>query len=72
MDDRTGEIHSRETVQEMDADERAHMHPMNLPLSDRQQKTRKVGRNEPCPCGSGLKFKRCHLILNPSSSRATR
>ena len=20
----------------------------------------KVGRNEPCPCGSGLKFKRCH------------
>lgn len=21
---------------------------------------RKVGRNEPCPCGSGLKFKRCH------------
>ena len=21
----------------------------------------KVGRNEPCPCGSGKKFKRCHL-----------
>lgn len=20
----------------------------------------KVGANEPCPCGSGLKFKRCH------------
>lgn len=20
----------------------------------------KVGRNEPCPCGSGFKFKRCH------------
>lgn len=20
----------------------------------------KVGRNEPCPCESGLKFKRCH------------
>jgi|SRR5262245_9203953 len=20
----------------------------------------KVGRNDPCPCGSGLKFKRCH------------
>jgi uncharacterized protein YecA (UPF0149 family) len=19
-----------------------------------------VGRNEPCPCGSGKKFKRCH------------
>jgi hypothetical protein len=22
---------------------------------------RAVGRNNPCPCGSGLKFKRCHL-----------
>jgi preprotein translocase subunit SecA len=20
----------------------------------------KVGRNDPCPCGSGLKYKRCH------------
>ena len=19
-----------------------------------------IGRNEPCPCGSGLKYKRCH------------
>jgi preprotein translocase subunit SecA len=21
---------------------------------------RKVGRNEPCPCGSGRKYKQCH------------
>ncbi len=20
----------------------------------------KVGRNDPCPCGSGVKYKRCH------------
>jgi len=25
---------------------------------------RKVGRNEPCPCGSGKKFKQCHGKLN--------
>ncbi len=25
---------------------------------------RKVGRNEPCPCGSGKKFKHCHGALN--------
>jgi len=31
---------------------------------------RKIGRNEPCPCGSGLKYKKCHgnqkqnLLLN--------
>ncbi len=23
----------------------------------------KVGRNEPCPCGSGFKFKRCHGLI---------
>lgn len=25
---------------------------------------RKVGRNEPCPCGSGKKFKACHGRLD--------
>lgn len=24
------------------------------------RETPKIGRNEPCPCGSGKKFKRCH------------
>jgi hypothetical protein len=26
-----------------------------------QRKTKKVGRNEPCPCGSGKKYKKCCL-----------
>lgn len=26
----------------------------------------KVGRNEPCPCGSGLKYKLCHGLLETS------
>ena len=30
--------------------------PVNLP----ERKIKKIGRNEPCPCGSGLKYKRCH------------
>ncbi|MFN2558011.1 MAG: preprotein translocase subunit SecA [Nitriliruptorales bacterium] len=25
-----------------------------------QARSEKVGRNDPCPCGSGLKYKRCH------------
>ena len=29
----------------------------------------KVGRNEPCPCGSGLKYKHCHG--RPSRIRAS-
>jgi len=24
------------------------------------RKGRKIGRNEPCPCGSGKKYKQCH------------
>jgi len=24
----------------------------------------KIGRNEPCPCGSGLKYKRCHGLVD--------
>ncbi len=28
------------------------------------RKGRKVGRNEPCPCGSGKKYKQCHGRLN--------
>ena len=27
--------------------------------ADLQPRSRKVGRNQPCPCGSGAKFKRC-------------
>ena len=23
------------------------------------KETRRIGRNDPCPCGSGVKFKRC-------------
>ena len=26
----------------------------------KQAKSKKVGRNDPCPCGSGKKFKQCH------------
>ena len=28
----------------------------------------KIGRNEPCPCGSGLKYKNCHLRATDESS----
>ena len=31
-----------------------------LPISSDQEGTKKIGRNEPCHCGSGKKFKYCH------------
>jgi preprotein translocase subunit SecA len=24
----------------------------------------KVGRNDPCPCGSGKKYKKCHMLID--------
>jgi SEC-C motif len=27
-----------------------------------------IGRNEPCPCGSGKKYKRCHGSINPEAA----
>jgi SEC-C motif len=39
----------------------ARIHEFVLPTSARPlKKASKPGRNEPCPCGSGKKFKRCH------------
>ncbi len=31
-----------------------------LSVHDNQPQVAKVGRNQPCPCGSGKKYKRCH------------
>jgi preprotein translocase subunit SecA len=36
---------------------------MKLYADEDQQREKvfaQVGRNDPCPCGSGKKFKRCH------------
>lgn len=29
----------------------------------------KLGRNDPCPCGSGLKYKKCHLNREPHTAQ---
>jgi uncharacterized protein YecA (UPF0149 family) len=34
--------------------------PADMPSLDAVLGGGKVGRNDPCPCGSGKKFKRCH------------
>jgi len=38
---------------------------MNLPANEKVKQVPvsvgiKVGRNDPCPCGSGKKYKHCH------------
>ena len=34
----------------------------NKPENNRKIISKKIGRNEPCPCGSGKKYKQCHGI----------
>ena len=31
-----------------------------VPAAPQKREVAKVGRNDPCPCGSGRKFKKCH------------
>jgi preprotein translocase subunit SecA len=33
---------------------------MPAPQRPSQSAAPKIGRNDPCPCGSGKKFKKCH------------
>ena len=35
---------------------------IQLPKVTIRREVPKVGRNEPCPCGSGKKFKNCHGV----------
>jgi uncharacterized protein YecA (UPF0149 family) len=66
MDTRTGEILLPETYRKAldqmeDTYGKQYLMEMKNDPTPAQLKRRKVGRNEPCPCGSGLKFKKCHL-----------
>jgi preprotein translocase subunit SecA len=50
--------------------------PNQRPKSPRKV-VRKIGRNDPCPCGSGKKFKKCHGLVGgridlPASPSDTR
>ena len=65
MDTRDGNIIANDELQKimehMDPKEREHFKEMKLPMTHKQEITKKVGRNDPCPCGSGKKFKKCCL-----------
>lgn len=76
MDTRTGRIFSDEEMEKFRAamlskgeweTHRRHLVEMATPPTDRQMARQppKVGRNEPCPCGSGKKFKKCCLHPAP-------
>lgn len=45
-------------AQKLDELKRTHPH---CTFHEGQRKVQKIGRNAPCPCGSGKKYKRCCL-----------
>ena len=49
----TGHVHGPHCNHDHEHDHHHHHAPAKNPLRD-------VGRNDPCPCGSGRKFKKCH------------
>ena len=68
MDTRTGNILSPELMQllqnsqspeDMKEHELKFFREMNIDPTSKQLARGRVGRNEPCPCGSGKKFKKC-------------
>jgi uncharacterized protein YecA (UPF0149 family) len=63
MDTRDGTIVSEAYVEALSKMEKRFFKPMVVGPTERQMARRppKVGRNEPCPCGSGKKFKKCCL-----------
>lgn len=63
LDARQRQLDEREAqlrrVENLLREREAHLQPKPATLSGARTAA-KVGRNEPCPCGSGFKYKRCH------------
>ena len=39
-----------------------------MPATEALERLRKAGRNDDCPCGSGKKYKKCHLREDEEAS----
>jgi uncharacterized protein YecA (UPF0149 family) len=63
MDMKSGRIYTDEQSKLLEGAEKKLME-MSIPPTYEKMSRRppKVGRNEPCPCGSGRKFKKCCLL----------
>jgi uncharacterized protein YecA (UPF0149 family) len=66
MDRTTGKIFPDydSIISQMSEEQRAKIMRMFIPPTEQQLGRGKVGRNDPCPCGSGKKFKKCCYLDN--------
>jgi hypothetical protein len=42
----------------------------DMNASDYNERLKNIGRNDPCPCGSGKKYKKCHLSEDEAAKHA--
>lgn len=64
MDTSNGKIYDEEQMKELikkDPEAAKRLKKMVLNATAMQLKSMKIKRNDKCPCGSGLKFKKCCL-----------
>lgn len=61
MDTRDGRLYTFDEVRAMAAEDQKYMRQLEHEPTTIQRARRKIGRNDPCPCFSGKKFKRCCL-----------
>jgi preprotein translocase subunit SecA len=65
-------VRARETKAEVTAlqgeRQEAQHSPTAGPPTTVRRSTPKVGRNDPCPCGSGKKYKKCHGAMDSSAA----
>ncbi len=60
MNTDTGRIISNDDLALLGEADKAKHIPMSLDPTPIQRGRQRVSRNDPCPCGSGKKFKKCH------------
>ena len=63
MNKETGVIISHDAFLKLEEKEKKKYIEMKKEATEKQLKRKppRVNKNEPCPCGSGKKFKNCHL-----------
>lgn len=60
--DSKGNLYTEEELDAIPKDKRPRVIQIDPKhLTQQAIRQHKVGRNDPCPCGSGKKFKKCHL-----------
>jgi uncharacterized protein YecA (UPF0149 family) len=62
MDIRDGRIYESEALTNMQDADKEYMKEMEYHPTPFQRAAGRISRNDPCPCGSGKKFKRCCLF----------